>query len=231
MSFLGFNVISPVFSNAAMFFGGPMGGNMVLLPANLAYRAFSHGAEGAIQRLFREDGMPKFLQEAVIKTIRDEFKKAGIGGDAPANEVLNDKTKSELQKQTDDLIKQLTDNIRKQLNEDTKDSTAANRAGGTGGKGKKSAMSWLQAIAKALGEVLGEKARKMTELSQKVSDAADAQKAAGDDKKAQQEAAAEMTKVQTELQGVAQEYKLLSETISTVIKSIGEALSTLGRKQ
>jgi hypothetical protein len=40
-----------------------------------------------------------------------------------------------------------------------------------------------------------------------------------------------MTKAQTELQGISQEYKLLSETISTVVKGIGEALSGLARKQ
>ena len=40
-----------------------------------------------------------------------------------------------------------------------------------------------------------------------------------------------MTAAQTELQGVSQEYKLLTETISTVLKGIGEALSTMGRKQ
>ena len=40
-----------------------------------------------------------------------------------------------------------------------------------------------------------------------------------------------MTKAQTEMQGVSQEYKLLTETFSTVIKGIGESLSTMGRKQ
>ena len=40
-----------------------------------------------------------------------------------------------------------------------------------------------------------------------------------------------MNEVQTEMQGVSQEYKLLTETVSTMIKSIGESLSTMGRKQ
>jgi len=102
----------------------------------------------------------------------------------------------------------------------------------SGGSGKKSAKSWLELIATAMGKVLGEKAARMTELSQKVSDAADAQKNADpDDKQAQQDAAADMNKAQTELSGATQEFKLVSETISTLLKSIGEALSGLARKQ
>jgi len=43
--------------------------------------------------------------------------------------------------------------------------------------------------------------------------------------------AAEMTKAQAELQGVQQEYKLISETTSTLLKTLGETLSGMARKQ
>ena len=95
--------------------------------------------------------------------------------------------------------------------------------------GRKSAGSWLQAIAKAMGEVLGQKAGEMVKLSDKISSLAQEGKGLEGDAKADN--AADMTAAQTEMQGVSQEYKLLTETISTVLKGIGEALSTMGRKQ
>ena len=113
------------------------------------------------------------------------------------------------------------------LVEESKD--AAGEAQGSGKGGRKSAGSWLQAIAKAMGEVLGQKAGEMVKLSDKISSLAQEGKGLEGDAKADN--AADMTAAQTELQGVSQEYKLLTETISTVLKGIGEALSTMGRKQ
>ena len=107
--------------------------------------------------------------------------------------------------------------------------TGAAQSAGPGQGGRKSAGSWLQAIAKAMGEVLGQKAGEMVKLSDKISSLAQEGKGLEGDAKADN--AADMTAAQTEMQGVSQEYKLLTETISTVLKGIGEALSTMGRKQ
>ena len=50
-------------------------------------------------------------------------------------------------------------------------------------------------------------------------------------KKAKEGAAREMTAAQAELNGVNQEFKILTEASNTVIKGIGDSLSTLGRRQ
>jgi hypothetical protein len=116
-------------------------------------------------------------------------------------------------------------------------------------KGKHSSGSWLQAMAKAMGGALGEKAAKMVELSNGVAKhtkASDAMKKDNADKNfgkgkagekaekkataAQQDEASKATQMQTELQGVTQELNMMTQAFSTAIKGIGEALGTLGRK-
>ncbi|UNK42301.1 hypothetical protein MNO14_15405 [Luteimonas sp. S4-F44] len=88
-------------------------------------------------------------------------------------------------------------------------------SGSSGGKGE----SWLVAIAKAMGAKLGEKAEKMTELSDKLG---------GLDSKKD---AKEFSKTQMEFQAESQMFSMLSNTISTAIKSIGEGLTSAARKQ
>ena len=205
--------------------------NVINATANLINSISGNSGKQAVDKLAKEDGLPKFLQEAIKKVIDEVVKKFEKKADPEAEKALKDAAGSDVQKSIDDLAQKIVDAVRKNLEENQKDDTASNRTGGSGKGGKKSTGSWLMAIAKAMGEVLGEKASKMVELSGKISDAADAQKSAGKDQKAQQEAAADMTKAQTEMQGVSQEYKLPTETFSTVIKGIGESLSTMGRKQ
>lgn len=87
-------------------------------------------------------------------------------------------------------------------------------ADGDVGKGSD---SWLVAMAKAMGRMLGDKAQHIKELSQKI-------ESEGSDAKAYN------TDI-TELQGASQEYGIMSNAFSQVIKSIGEGLSGMARKQ
>jgi hypothetical protein len=197
--------------------------NVFNAAANLVNAMHGGAVKEAASQLQRQDGMPKFIQDAVNQAVDKLLGQNQKPTDARCQHQLEDASKDGLKKEMDDLVKQLVDNIRKQLGEE---STEA--AGGSKG-GKKSAGSWLQAIAKAMGDVLGQKAAEMVRLSDKVSSLAEEGAGLeGDDK---QQNAQEMTAAQTELQGVSQEYKLLTETISTELKGIGEALSTMGRKQ
>lgn len=197
--------------------------------ANLINAQHGNAVKNAASTLQKEDGMPKFVQDAINKAVDEVLKNNKKQTDPCCEQQLDDATKDGLKSEMDDLVKQLVDNIRKQLGEESKD--AAGEASGTGksGKGKRSTGSWLQAIAKAMGAVLGQKAAEMVKLSDKVSSLGE--KSSGLKGEEKQDNAQQMTAAQTELQGVSQEYKLLTETISTVIKGIGEALSTMGRKQ
>lgn len=181
--------------------------------------------------LAKEDGLPKFLQDAIKKVIDEVVKKFEKKADPEAEKALKDAAGSDVQKSVDELAKKIVDTVREILNE--KDEIASNRTGGSGKGGKKPAGSWLMAIATAMGKVLGEKAAEMVKLSDKISAAAQDKKDAIDkkDSDAKEKAAETSTQAQTELQGVSQEFKLLTETFSTVIKGIGESLSTMGRQQ
>lgn len=203
--------------------------NVLNAATNLVNATNGGAVKDAASQLHRESGMPKFIQDAVHQAVDKVLKEHLKQTDPNCQRELGDATKDNLKKEQDDLVKQLVDNIRKQLGEESQDATgeAAGRKGGKGGK--KSTGSWLQDIAAAMGKVLGEKAGEMVKLSDKVSSLAeDGAKLKGDDK---QQNASEMTAAQTEMQGVSQEYKLLTETVNTVLKGIGEALSNLGRKQ
>ena len=130
---------------------------------------------------------------------------------------MNNATKDDQQKSINDFAKQIIDSVRKQLTEKLSEG-----AEGSGGKGKKSAGSWLQAIAKAMGEAMGNRASKMVELSNKMADAS---------KKEGQEGAKEMQSISTQFQAVSQEFNQLSTAFSTAIKSLGEGVTTMARKQ
>ncbi|QTD45515.1 hypothetical protein [Ottowia testudinis] len=197
--------------------------NVLNAAANLVNAMHGGAVKDAARTLHQEDGMPKFVQDAINKAVDEVLKKNEKPTDSCCQKQLGDAAKDGLKKEMDDLVKQLVDNVRKQLGEESKEATGAAKGG------KKSTGSWLQAIAKAMGEVLGQKASEMVKLSDKVSSLGE--KSSGLKGEEKQDNAQQMTAAQTELQGVSQEYKLLTETISTVLKGIGEALSTMGRKQ
>lgn len=83
---------------------------------------------------------------------------------------------------------------------------------GARGNGK---GSWLQRIADAMASALDSKVEEMDKLSTAI------------DKQGTNKS----TKTTTDLQVAAQEFSFLMSTASTVIKSLGEGLSTMARKQ
>lgn len=92
----------------------------------------------------------------------------------------------------------------------------------TGGKGK--GESWLMAIAKALGHALGLHAANLVKLSKQLDTLA------GKDQKDPNNAAA-FQKTMTEFQAESQLFSMLSNAVSTAIKSIGEGMTSIARKQ
>jgi hypothetical protein len=91
-------------------------------------------------------------------------------------------------------------------------------ASGSGGK------SWLVAIAQAMGNALGTKAAKLVELSHKLDSLAG--KSSDDQKSAK-----EFQKTMAEFQAESQLFSMMSNAFSTAVKSIGEGMTSLARKQ
>jgi hypothetical protein len=105
------------------------------------------------------------------------------------------------------------------------------REGEAKGGGKVSSGSWLQAIAEAMGSIMGDKASDMVGLSKEMSNLSTAAKGIkADDTKGQQQNAKDFSIVQAKFQAASQEYSILSNTFSNAIKSIGEGLTSMGRK-
>jgi hypothetical protein len=114
-------------------------------------------------------------------------------------------------------------------------STSPTTAGATDASGVDGASSWLEAIAKAMGGTLGDKAAKMVKLSKemaRLSKDADTMKNNSDGSKtdAQEKNARDFTMTQTQLQAVSQEFSMLQSSFANAIKSIGEGLAQMGRK-
>lgn len=87
---------------------------------------------------------------------------------------------------------------------------------GVGGGGSK---SWLVMIARALGKKLGEIAEKMVDLANSL------ERLTGEDD------AQEFMIVNAELQAQAQMFNVESTTLATVVKSVGEGMAAIARKQ
>ena len=223
--------------------------NVLNATANLVSSILGNSTKDAARTLHREDGMPKFVMDAINKAVDEAVKKHFKPVDPETQNALNDVTKDDSMKEIKKLTDQLLEKVRELMNERTLDETqeaTSTDKKGEGARKKKSAQSWFAAIAEAMGKVYGAKTAEVVRLSGEVSNVADKQAALADknkgidpkDEKATKAAeaekeklAAEMTKKQTELQGAAQEMKLISETVSTLLKSIGEALAGMARKQ
>jgi hypothetical protein len=114
-----------------------------------------------------------------------------------------------------ELTKSLVEAVRAELKKG--DGEAAEGSGG----------SWMLAIARAMGKVLGEKASRMVELSEKIQGLSSSS-GTGDASKMQ--AAAETQRLNSEFQATGQEFNLLQTTFSTAIKTLGEGMASVARR-
>jgi hypothetical protein len=193
-------------------FGGPIGAMIGQAVGNMLQEAVGEGLSRAVDTLQKEDGMPKFLADQVkdsIPGVLDSIRNGGV--DSDVQQGVNDKTAGWKDAFAQDFANEVVNTVRRERSEE----------GGEGGSG---GGGWLQAIAKAMGKTLGEKAAKMVELSDKMSEL---QGGGGDDK----ENAKEFNMTMTQFQATSQEYSLLNNAFTTAIKALGEALSNMARKQ
>jgi hypothetical protein len=195
---------------------------------NVVAGAVGEAVNGAAQQLCKEAGMPKFLADMIGGVVGKVLDQVTHPNDPACEQHCqgNDGVKNWKSDFVQDLMKGIIDRVKEEM--------SPNKPGGAGKKGG-GGGSWLEAIAKALGAAAGEKAAKMVELSNKISDlSAEGANITGTDdaaKKAQADNAAKMTEANAELSGVSKMFSLMQETLNTTVKSIGEGLSTVARKQ
>lgn len=191
--------------------------------SNLLTQAIGQAFNKAIDTLVQQFGMPKFVGEMVKnlagETLGNQMKPsspdvdAAVAGDPGVQDWMG--------KFVEDLASKIVESARQGL--DSKEAR--------GKEGKRTAGSWLQAIAMAMGSIAGDKAAQMVELSQKMADLNAAGKEIGkNDTTAQQENARAFSETQSLFQATSQEFSILQNTFANAIKSIGEGLTAMGRK-
>jgi len=232
------------------------GGQVINAATNLLNNIMGNSIKDAVNTLAKDHGLPKFVAKGICRAVDQEVSKANKKCDLAVQNALNDGVKHDAQETTknlaNDLLKEILNLLKERFEGNTKETGAAEKSAGKGGK--VTAKSWIAMIAEALGKVQGQKAQEMMQLTNKVSNISEQQVQNSEDgmkfagvteknakgsqlkdketnEKEKEKLAAEMTKAQAELQGVQQEYKLISETTSTVLKTLGEALSGMARKQ
>lgn len=121
---------------------------------------------------------------------------------------------SSSQKSAEKIMSGTMDMVKSDMKESTGSASGGSGSNGSGGSG-----NWLAILARSLGKTAGNALKEMVALGEKMG---------GMDSKENPEAFAE---TQAEFQAQAQIFKMFQEAIGTMIKSIGEGMSSVARKQ
>ena len=205
---------------APILFPGPV---LAMTAANLAMDVLGEATKGAGKQMCQELGMPKFLQDIIGKVV-DQV----LGQNRqPSNPECDRHCGNDrgIQDGKRDLIQDLIKGMVDRVKDEVQGGDDCKKGGGKGG-----ASSWLVALAKALGEVAGDKAAKMVQLSNDLTKLNDEGKGLDKGSKEAEDNARQSVSLQSELNGVSKEFQQFQETINTVIKGIGDGLTSVARK-
>jgi len=156
--------------------------------------------------------VPDFMKDSAKEVIDDAVsseQKLGVSDEGAA--MVEEAFGADAEASAEALKEKIMENMAQSQREET-------QASGGGGSGS-ATNNWFYALAKAMGEVSGEHLQTMVNKADAMSGLT------GKDQ------ASEMAVVQAEMQAAAQQYKMSSETASTVLKSIGEGMAAVARKQ
>lgn len=218
-----------------------LGSSLGSAVANVVTQAVGTAVTQAASQLQQENGMPKFLQDDIKAIVAK-----AVEGLTKPNVPVGDQgaVQTQVGGALDTFIKALTKSIVDAVRSAVQ--TGTNGSGGTSSGGKTSGGSWMQAIAEAMGKSMGEKARSLVQLSDQIANLAGKSGATpttgqGTDGAAggtgtrtegdKAEAAAQTQLLNAQFQATAQEFNLLQTTFSTAMKTIGEGMASVARKQ
>jgi uncharacterized phage infection (PIP) family protein YhgE len=194
--------------------------------ANIGSQIIGDVVKQAASQLCQESGMPKFVQDIVKQVVDQVLNQCKQPTEPGCESKCKDGGRGDwMQNFIDNLAKQLTEAVKDGMDKDGK------CEGGKGGHGHKATGgSWLVALARALGEVAGDKAAKMVELANKLETLNDESQGLEKGSKAEEANAKESTATQNELNGVSKEFQQFMEMINNVVKGIGDGLTSVARK-
>ena len=209
---------------------GPIGSMIGEAIGNMLQQAVSEAVSQAGNQLQQQSGMPSFVNNMLQDTASSQAAQNQSNVPAGVQQYAQDKYGAILS----DMTNQMGSFIASSAAQKHKES------GSTGAGG------WLEAIAQAMGECLGQQASALVQLSNKMQQdmpsgsgsgstggaagagaGAGAGAAGGSDNANQ---AAVFNEDMTQFQALSQQYSILQNTFTTAIKSLGEALQGMARK-
>jgi len=213
--------------NIASIVGAVMtGGTSLMMQA--AMNAVQQVAQNALIGAISNMGLGQGLGGLMMDAFSSAFSAATGNMEAATQQVMDltseitdyANAKGDLTQATDDLTTATTDLLTQGLYNEL-ESEAEESGSASGGEGKE---SWLVAMARALGEAAGEQAKLMIGAAEDMDQVTES----GMSKEDQ---AAEMTKLQAEFQAYSQMFSMLQNALATAVKSIGEGMTAVARKQ
>lgn len=204
-------------------FGGPIGAMIGQAVGDMLQQAIGNGLNDAVDTLVKDHGMPKFLGDEVKSTIGNVMgqqaaqSQQGVSAEAQqiAHKHFNDSIKQFEKTFSENIVRGALDELR----------------GQGGGNSKPTKGGWLQAIASVMGKQLGNKAKEIVKLSNEINAAAEVKNDKSKTAKEQEIAASTFNQKMTEFQATSQEYGYMNSVFTTALKGLGEALSSMARKQ
>lgn len=174
---------------------------------NLAGDLLQTGLNGIIDSL----PIPQFLKDIAKDVVANVIEQHQNLVNPDAQEAVSDSLGGTIQ----DLVNGILDSINEAMEEESGQAEGGER--GSNG-------NWLVVLAKALGKVAGEHLKRMVEVGNEMASLQDSNKS-------DEDKAGEMAELQAEFQAEAQMFKMTQESISTMVKSVGEGMSAVARKQ
>jgi len=172
-----------------------------------------------VKQVIDNSPLPDFVKDAAGEAID--------GAVADEKAVSTPEAESATQDEMGDVIMDLLQAMTQAADEMMNEEAEGGTEGGVKGKGQAGGGSnWLEALAKAMGDVAGQHLGKSVGLANEISALA-----AESGEETNQAQAQEMTALQAQMQAETQMFKLAQEAVTTIVKSVGEALTATARKQ
>lgn len=221
--------------NPMTLMGAAMGGPIGAIIAQALQQVVSQVVQQIIQQAGQQLGLPQqfidMAQGAAAGSLGDtqgatRNLQEAISGFAGATGATGAQAGA-VERETNDFAQQFINDAVDRITQEAGE-TAANASGGkgvgaSGGAAAGKGGSVLMRIALAIGEAMDNKVDKMAENADKMKDL--------DPKGGSKEEMSQYNSLSAEMNALGQELKIVSEALNNTLKSIGEASSSLARKQ
>lgn len=191
-------------------FGGPIGAQIGSMIGGMAGDMIGDAMQDAGDRSNLPQQQIDDAKNALMEALNQYIDtKLLAGGFNEMKQNLSPFDNAAVQKEMDNTVSQMADVIQGYLDQHAKDNVE--------GEGDKEGKSWLEVLAASMGKMLGERAQKMMDASEKMKNAGDDQQAFFD--------------ANSDFQAQGQMFSMLNNAASNILKTIGQAINTMASKQ